>query len=295
MSGFAGIRPIVHVPFDGAGEIDLEAIVALVERMIGFGVDGLVVNGLASESWSLTEAERDAICSAAVAAAAGRVPVTAGVDGDTTTALQRGERALELGAVSLMVRPPAGCDGAGLARHYREVALRLGADILVQDTLPDRRGNLEVEQVLQLSTGPGLGWVKVDAPAAGPKIAELTTAGVKVVAGWGGMHYLDAHDAGALGCLPGADLAPALVQIQRRLDSGDRAGASELYQAILPLLSFQAESLTRLITGAKLALTRSGVFRSPQLRAADETLPSADYEVFHELFEQLACEGVTGW
>src|SRR5213592_3923104 len=98
MAGFGGIRPIVHVPFGDDGDVDLDAIAALVERMIGFGVDGLVVNGLASESWALTEAERDAICATAIQTAAGRVPVTAGVDGDTTTALTGGARALELGA-----------------------------------------------------------------------------------------------------------------------------------------------------------------------------------------------------
>ena len=60
---FDGVRPVLHLPF--AAEPD-EPIVhdelrRLVLDQLDQGVSGLVVLGLASEAWTLREAERDEV------------------------------------------------------------------------------------------------------------------------------------------------------------------------------------------------------------------------------------------
>jgi 4-hydroxy-tetrahydrodipicolinate synthase len=134
---FEGIRPVLHLPFDGSHEqriVDAE-FTALADRMIDAGVDGLVVLGLASEAWSVTESERDHVVGIAVAACAGRVPLVVGIDGTTRVAVERGRRARSLGAAGLMVLPPRQAVGrSALVAHFSAVADAGGLPVLVQDS-----------------------------------------------------------------------------------------------------------------------------------------------------------------
>ena len=60
---FEGIRPVLHVPFADVPDQPIieDELARLAGRMLEDGADGLVVPGLASESWALTEAERDLV------------------------------------------------------------------------------------------------------------------------------------------------------------------------------------------------------------------------------------------
>ena len=60
---FEGIRPVLHIPFADTREQPVVAaeLTRLATHMLDAGADGLVVPGLASESWALTESEREQV------------------------------------------------------------------------------------------------------------------------------------------------------------------------------------------------------------------------------------------
>ena len=66
--------------------------------------------------------------------------------------------------------------------------------------------------------------LKVEIPGAGDKTSAAREAGMEIVAGWGGLGYLDQVARGASGCMPGCDLGPALLAIDRAPGPGTRAG-----------------------------------------------------------------------
>jgi len=95
--------------------------------------------------------------------------------------------------------------------------------------------------------------------------------------------------------MPGCDLAPALLDIDRRARAGDHAGADATYRAILPLLSFEAQSLDLLLLGAKHHLRRAGIIRDERLRAPGRTLDAHEAASLDALLDRLAADGIPGF
>ena len=89
------------------GEVDLAAYARLVEQQIASGAHGVVVNGTSGEPTTLTLDERTELVQAAVAAAAGRLPVLAATGSQSlkeTLTLSR--EAVAAGASALLVVTP---------------------------------------------------------------------------------------------------------------------------------------------------------------------------------------------
>lgn len=295
---FAGVAPVLQTPFgDEAGEPVLhEPLAALAKRLVSLGADGLVVLGLASEAWALTEVERDAVCATVVEAAGGRVPVVAGIDGTTALAVERARRAVALGASALMALPPRASGPGRLGDHFLRLADAAGVPILIQDSPQVSGVELAPELLLGVAARhPLLRAAKVEGPAAGAKVALLGAEGVEVVAGWGGLHYPESLRRGAVGCMPGSDLGPAFVAMHRLACDGQAEAADVLYRTILPLLSYTTQSLELLILSAKHALIRFGVFSSGSMRRPARELDAEEASTLDALFDRLADAAVPGW
>jgi 2-keto-3-deoxy-L-arabinonate dehydratase len=295
---FAGIRPVLHLPFGpgpSQGVIGAE-LRALVQRMLAAGVDGLVALGLASEAATLLEHERDEVLSLVSEEVAGRLPLVVGLDGGTPVAVHRARRAAHLGAAGLMVLPPRGASSANqLLRHFAAVADASGLPLLVQDSPQVTGVTLDVPALEALVSHPLLRSLKVEIPGAGPKTSAAHAMGMEIVAGWGGLAYLEQVARGASGCMPGCDLGPALLAIDRAARGGDAAGAAHLYRRILPLLAFETPSLDLLLLSAKRQLRRAGVFSSEALREPGRELDAAESATLDGLLDELAAARVPGF
>lgn len=103
-----GILAAIPTPFTADGSaVDADGIRAQVERMITGGLDGIVPTGTTGEFTSLTDAEYRDVIRLNVEAAAGRIPVVAGI-GHTSTAgaVELAQYAEEVGADAIMLVPP---------------------------------------------------------------------------------------------------------------------------------------------------------------------------------------------
>ena len=119
-------------------------------------------------------------------------------------------------------------------------------------------------------------------------------AGLEVMAGWGGLHYPESLERGASGCMPGCDLAPALLAIHDAAGAEHGDEADRLYRAILPLLAYETQSLAHLVLGEKRALRRAGLFTHDAMRAPAPSLDSVQARAFDALFDRLAADGIPG-
>jgi 4-hydroxy-tetrahydrodipicolinate synthase len=135
ISGVGGIWPATLTPFDSQGAIDDEALTCHAGEVARTrGVRAIVVNGHAGETTSLTRQERAHVVRLAVAAA-GRVPVVAGVVADDTRdACALAVDAAEAGASGLLLFPPALFAQGSAARP--EMALRFVRDVARATRLP---------------------------------------------------------------------------------------------------------------------------------------------------------------
>lgn len=119
-----GSIPPLVTPFTD-GEVDYDAYARLIEFQISQGSDGILVNGTSAEPSTLTVEERNGLVSAAIEAAAGRIPVVAATGSQSlaeSRALTR--HAVDAGADALLIvtpyyiRPPQ----RGLVGYYLELA-----------------------------------------------------------------------------------------------------------------------------------------------------------------------------
>ena len=72
---FEGIIPALLTAYDGAGEVNCDAIARVVHRLINAGIGGLFVCGNTGEWWLLTEEEPLRIAERVMDAVAGRTRV----------------------------------------------------------------------------------------------------------------------------------------------------------------------------------------------------------------------------
>ena len=296
---FEGVRPVLHLPFEAAGEQRiLDDELALEARtMLAEGADGLVVLGLASEAWTITDPERDRVVEIAADACGTDVPLVVGLDGTTAVAVERARRAARLGAAGFMTLPPRQAVGVdALIAHFGAIAEATGLPILVQDSPQVTGVTLEVSTLAAIAVAvPLAASVKSETPGAGTKASAIRAEGLELIAGWGGLSYLEQIDRGAQGCYPGCDLGPAFVAIDRYARAGDRDTAVDRYRRILPYLSVATASLDLLLLTAKRHLRRRGIFSNEALRAPARTLDPRESANVDALLDELAELGTPGF
>lgn len=104
---WSGVFPAVTTQLFPDQSLNLEATAKHYEALIASGVSGLVVCGSLGENQTLDHNEKREVVRTAVAVAAGRVPVVAGVaEASTATAVRYARDLANLGVAGFMIMPP---------------------------------------------------------------------------------------------------------------------------------------------------------------------------------------------
>lgn len=134
-----GVFPAVTTQFHADLSLDVAGTHRVVQGLVRDGVDGLVVCGTVGENTALTLAEKQAVIEAAVDAAAGRVPVIAGVAEFTTAfAADTADMAKRCGVQGVMVMPALvySAKPHETAAHFRGVATAVDLPVMVYNNPP---------------------------------------------------------------------------------------------------------------------------------------------------------------
>jgi len=140
MTDLAGVIPPATTPFDPAGDIDFDAAAKQIDWLISEGARGIAVGGSTGEGHTLDAEETRDLVAGAIAAAAGRVPIIAGIICDSTReAIRRGKLVADLGPAALQVTPvhylfrPSDDD---MVEHFRTMAGETGQKIIIYNVVP---------------------------------------------------------------------------------------------------------------------------------------------------------------
>ena len=136
----SGVIPPMTTPFREDGEMSLDAVKAQVDFLVTCGSHGLAAGGSTGEGHTLDVAEYRDLMQATVDAAAGRVPVVAGIIVDSTRdAVRRGKAVRDLGVAALQVTPVHYLfkpDDDAMVRHFRTMADEAGVPIIIYNVVP---------------------------------------------------------------------------------------------------------------------------------------------------------------
>ena len=231
---FRGILVPTLTPVAADGGVDLDALRSHADWLIKRGVHGLYPCGSTGEGVRLAAAERREVVKATCEAAAGRVPVLAGVVGaNLSELLAECDRAADAGAAAVAFtapvyfRPSAGA----IEEHFRQVAARSPVGVLVYN-IPAFAVPIPVEVTARLAELPNVVGVKDSSGDASEMVRLCATIlpdrpDFSILTGWDAA-LLPMLAAGACGGTNAtANAAPELVlDVYDRFTAGDMGGAT---------------------------------------------------------------------
>ena len=256
-----GSMPALITPFKN-GAVDLEGLKALVEWHIAEGSHGLVPVGTTGESPTLSHEEHEAVVSAVVEAAAGRIPIVAGAGSNNTAeSLRFMHHAKDVGASAALVVTPYYNKPTqeGLIAHFKTLHDACDLPIVIYnipgrsvvDMSPETMGELaKLPRIIGVKDATGdLARVCQQRITCGPDFLQIS--GEDATA-----HGFNAQ--GGIGCISvTANVAPALcAQLQEACLAGDYSTALTFQDRLMPL--HQAIFTEPGLVGAKYGLSLLG-------------------------------------
>ncbi len=290
-----GICPILAVPFRDNGAVDEQSLTRLVDFLIGCGVHGITLFGLAGEYYKLTDEERGRIREILLARAQHKtMRIVSITDHSIEIARVRAQEAEAAGADALMVMPPfflaPGPDA--ISYHLREIAKAVQTPVIAQYS-PHQTGlSLSPSTFVSLMAEcPNLSYVKVDSTPPGPMISKLVAESggrIKTFVGYAGLQLPDALARGAVGCMPGGSLSEIYVKIYDHFQRSEQDAGLALHARLLPLINFTMQSLEMSIRTEKTILTWRGIISSDYCRRPRAELDGDDLRNLRRLFDDIA-------
>lgn len=298
MNEISGVLPVLAVPFNKDGSLDLESIPRLVEHCINNKANGVVIFGLASELYKLNDSERIQILEKVISSVNSRVPVIVGTEhSGTLAAVARSIEAEKLGASALMLYPPTFIkpDEANVLSYFKAVGSAVKIPIIVQDAPAWTGVPLPVSLLSRIiKEQPNVCYIKLESPPIGDKAKLLKSEGFKIIAGYGAIHLMEDLTVGVDGFMPGCSLPGIFVEINDLFKSGNVEKARTLYQLVLPLLTFQLTSLDTFIEIQKLLLKHLQIFSTSYCREPHIPISSERIEYLNVLLAQVGLKELEG-
>lgn len=265
-------------PFKPDGSLDLDTAIALANRLVDSGCDGLVLSGTTGESPTTTDDEKLALLRTVVEAVGDRARIVAGAGTyDTAHSVKMARACAAAGAHGLLVVTPYYSRPlqAGLLAHFTAVADATDVPVLLYDIPPRSVVPIAWDTLRKLAEHPNIVGVKDakgDLHGGGQIIAET------------GLVYYSGDDAlnlpwlamGAVGFVSvwGHLAAGQLRDMLTAFNSGDIATARKINVTLGPLAAAQARlgGVTLSKEGLRLQGIETGNPRLPQIPASPDEI-----------------------
>ncbi len=294
MTALSGIVPVLAMPYAVDGSIDEKVLAREAAFLVEAGAHG-VAFGFASDIARLTDDERDRAIRVASESIAGRTPLVASIQANSTSALlRRAEASTIAGATMLMVTPPGGGEYPAdeIVAHFAALSEGVGLPIIIQDAPAISGIHTPVAALARLAIEVDrIAAVKVEAAPTAPKISALVAAigtHATVLGGAGGFDFYNELERGAAGSIPGAAVPELFIRIYELHRSGQHAESRSVLYRLLPLLSLGLRGHDLFCYAQMEVLRRRGIFPSTRVRTPAEHPDGQFARELTEVIDEIA-------
>jgi 4-hydroxy-tetrahydrodipicolinate synthase len=185
MQDFHGVFPYLVSPISPDGRVRTDILGRLVEDLIAAGVHGLTPLGSTGEFAYLDSGQRETVVTATVEAAAGRVPVVAGVASTTTAGAVAQARAYErLGVDGILAILEAyfPLKDPQIEAYFRAVADAVGVPVVLYTNPQFQRSDLSLDVIARLAEHPRIGYLKDASTNTGRLLSIRDRCGLRLFA-----------------------------------------------------------------------------------------------------------------
>jgi 4-hydroxy-tetrahydrodipicolinate synthase len=163
MSKFHGVFPYLVSPTDTGGKIRSDVLSRLCDDLIGSGVHGLTPLGSTGEFAYLNREQRKTVVRTTIEAAAGRVPVVAGVASTSTVdAVAQAKCYQKAGADGILAILEAyfPLKDAQVESYFRAIADAVDIPVVIYTNPQFQRSDLTLDVVARLAEHPRIQYIK---------------------------------------------------------------------------------------------------------------------------------------
>jgi 4-hydroxy-tetrahydrodipicolinate synthase len=163
MPDFQGVFPYLVSPIDSEGRVRAAVLEKLADDLIGAGVHGLTPLGSTGEFAYLNNEQRAAIVHTTIEAAAGRVPVIAGVASTATAdAVAQARLYAKLGADGILaiLESYFPLADAQVEAYFRAIADAVEVPVVLYTNPQFQRADLSLDVIVRLSEHPRIRYIK---------------------------------------------------------------------------------------------------------------------------------------
>lgn len=183
MQQFHGVFPYLVSPVDEQGRIKTAVLARLVDDLVRKGVHGLTPLGSTGEFAYLTSVQREAVVRATIEAAAGRVPVVAGVASTSIAdAVEQALRWQSLGATGILAILEAyfPLGDAQIQLYFRAIADAVDVPVVLYTNPQFQRADLSLGTIAKLAEHPRIQYIKDASTNTGRLLSILNQSGEKL-------------------------------------------------------------------------------------------------------------------
>ncbi len=295
-SDLTGVLPVLHTPFDDAGEVDIGVLQGEIDWTFSIGADGVVV-AMVSEILRLGHQRRlnlvEQVCQ--LVRQRGICVVSVGAE-STVQAIDYAIHAQSCGASAVMAIPPVATKlgNAATREYFAAIAGSVTIPLIVQDasSYVGAAIDLSVYTSLLEEFGADRIYFKPEASPLGPNLSKLrdaTNGTARIFEGSGGINLVDCYRRGIVGTMPGTDLLDGIIALWKALQTGDEDRAYQLSLPICALVALQLQGgLDGFLAIEKYLLKKRGIFTNThQIQPVAWKLDSETAAEVDRLFARL--------
>ena len=296
----AGIYQILQTPFTDEGDIDWDSFASQIEYCIAAGVHGLVVPALASEFFSLSDAERKRVVEFCALEIAAQVPFVVGVQGlNLRIAQEFAKHACQHNATALMAMPPylRKAPKSAVQNYYREIA-QLDRPLIIQNAPAPIGTPLTPQELVDLlAAEDNIQYIKEETIPILQHINQILDLDAGncqgVFGGANGIYLVDELKRGACGNMPAGGFVDLQVKIYNHYQAGEIDEAERISFNLLPLLNY---AMVYGVSLHKFVLWRRNVVRSDFVRDPQKiSLNADDIRAVESMWERVADDAIDGY
>jgi 4-hydroxy-tetrahydrodipicolinate synthase len=183
MRTFHGVFPYLVSPLDPSGRVLTDVLGRLAGDLVAAGVHGLTPLGSTGEFAYLDRAQRAAVVQATIEAAAGRVPVVAGVASTSTAeAVAQAKDYQRLGADGILAILEAyfPVKDAGIESYFRAIADAVDIPVVLYTNPQFQRSDLSLDVVARLAEHPRIRYIKDASTNTGRLLSIMNRCGDRI-------------------------------------------------------------------------------------------------------------------
>jgi dihydrodipicolinate synthase/N-acetylneuraminate lyase len=294
-----GVLPIVFMPFTDDGDIDEVGLRKIVCFELAGGVDGMGVNGFATEAYKLTDDERRQAVEIVAHEVAGEVPLFIGLaPGSTKAAITQANEFAKYQPAALMVLPPATMNNGekALVDHYINLAESIDTAIMVQQSphIPQyAHCGLGAELLAEMaSRSSNIKYFKIEGPGAPERMAALRslidTNKVGLFGGVGGITFSDELRAGASGVIPGVGFNEVFTGSWKMFNEDRLEEVNQILTKYQPLVdAVSAKGHEYSLHARKALMNRAGYIKSAHVRPPTVVFTEQDAKQLFEVADSF--------